>query len=81
MSHPYYPLDLELEGYLPNEWSPVILVAGLTKIIAILFYLTYWTARRWNPSLAATDIGVVMWFILCETLKYPLVECNIANRT
>jgi cholestenol Delta-isomerase len=62
--HPFYPPELNLVGYIANEWS-------MTKLLTVFFgsvgaYLstTFLIVRSFNPKLNGRDLGTVVWFVL-----------------
>jgi cholestenol Delta-isomerase len=67
IAHPYFPQDLILPGYVPNELDAVSLLAifatGCSVILSIAFLI--------NDDLKLSDRMTVLWFILCKyTLPY-----------
>lgn len=64
--HPYYPLEVEIIGYLANEWSVITLLSIFAAGIAALLGVTRIVAKKIQPSIADTELLCVMWFILSE---------------
>lgn len=65
-SHPYYPSDLLLYNYLPND-DDLSSVAG--KFIAmwiVILVSTWYLSTLVSPQLSKLDKSIVLWFILCE---------------
>lgn len=65
-THPYYPLEAKVIGYLANEYSVLHLISVASFVCTIVLALTYAAARWRNPLLQTYDIAVVMWFVLCK---------------
>jgi len=65
-AHPYYPLEIEIAGYLANDYSvPQLLgmfAAGCTAILGF----THVVAKARNPGLPKGEIVRIMWFVLCK---------------
>lgn len=70
-SHPYYPQDANIPGYLPNTSSLSDLsyrfagLLGLTVLTAVLL------ATSLNPKLSRTEKSILGWFVLCTSLPKP----------
>ena len=64
--HPYYPEDVVLPGYAPNEAPVPVLIAALAGMLGFAL-LGASAAARWllNPRLAGTQLAVFCWFVLC----------------
>lgn len=63
-SHPYYPRDLHLPNYVPNDTDNFTLVstffAGVAVVLATAVYLV--AAKR---TVAGLEKGVFVWFVIC----------------
>ncbi|OOF95456.1 hypothetical protein ASPCADRAFT_130935 [Aspergillus carbonarius ITEM 5010] len=66
--HPYYPLDAQIDGYVPNEASLLSILTtagvGATALLGATFTLV--TVIR--PSLRNADRLAILWFVLSGTL-------------
>lgn len=62
--HPYYPLDATIVGYLANESSVPHLLGVFFSTCAALFALTYFLAKRIQPTLSTSELITTMWFVL-----------------
>lgn len=62
--HPYYPLEVEITGYLANEWSVPVLLGIFFAGCAILFSSTYIVIKRVHPTMPRGEMWAVMWFVL-----------------
>lgn len=64
--HPYYPLEVEITGYLANEWGVPQLLGTFFGGLTVLFTATYLVAKRVRPSLNGYELLTIMWFVLCK---------------
>ncbi|KAH6631222.1 Emopamil binding protein-domain-containing protein [Chaetomium tenue] len=64
-SHPYFPPDLELPGYMANPTSVPILLALFAAGVGFVFSATIILARVVQPNLSKGKLYTVMWFMLC----------------
>jgi len=64
-AHPYYPLEVEIVGYLANQWSTVKLLAIFSAGIAAIFSCTYAMVKRTRPNASRADYAAILWFVLC----------------
>ncbi|KAJ5934720.1 hypothetical protein N7466_004267 [Penicillium verhagenii] len=63
--HPYYPLDLEIVGYLANEWDTLTLVSLFAVGCTAIFLMTYLLVMRIQPKISSGDLWTILWFVLC----------------
>lgn len=64
--HPYYPLEVEITGYLANEWSVPLLLAVFASGCAVIFSATYLIIKKVQPRMPVHEVFTVMWFVLSE---------------
>ncbi len=64
-SHPYYPPDLVLPGFMPNEIPVPILIASFAGASGLVVWITSVLARTIRPRIDKTDLLTAMWFMLC----------------
>ncbi|KAL2356932.1 EBDP4, emopamil-binding protein [Cryomyces antarcticus] len=62
--HPYYPLGVEVVGYLANDWNVPQMLAIFFGGCAVIFYTTYLVVKRVHPHLPRGELYAVMWFVL-----------------
>lgn len=67
--HPYYPIDLEIVGYLANEWDTLTLVSLFAAGCTAIFLVTYLVIMRVQPKISSGDLWTIMWFVLCMCLS------------
>lgn len=66
--HPYYPQTIALSGetFAENNLAVTTLITafatGLTVILGSVLVLV----RRINTNLHPVDIGLILWFVMCE---------------
>jgi cholestenol delta-isomerase len=64
--HPYYPLGVEIPGYIENELPfttcLTILGSALTSILFLVWRVTKYT----RPDLPRHEVLTVLWFALCK---------------
>jgi cholestenol delta-isomerase len=63
--HPYYPLGVEIVGYLANEWNTFELVSMFAAGCAVIFSITYAILMKLRPNASKSDVSIMMWFVLC----------------
>ena len=66
--HPYYPLGIEVVGYLANEYSVPLLLGLFAGGCAAVFGLTWVIVERIHPNLRSSEKATILWFILCASL-------------
>ncbi|KAL1970369.1 hypothetical protein VTN77DRAFT_5529 [Rasamsonia byssochlamydoides] len=64
-AHPYYPIDVEIVGYLANEWDTLTLVSMFAAGCAAIFSVTYLVVMKVRPQVSTSDLWTIMWFVLC----------------
>lgn len=70
--NPYYPLGVEIVGYLVNERSVPALLGIFFGGIAVIMAVTHIIATKLNPQLKGGEITTIMWFVICAF--YPIVS-------
>jgi cholestenol delta-isomerase len=63
--HPYYPLGVEIVGYMANEWNTLELVSMFAAGCVAIFSVTYAILMRTRPNASNGDVSIMMWFVLC----------------
>lgn len=66
--HPYYPLGVELPGYVPNELSTATLIETFASVAFIIFLATILYAQSKNPRLQRWDQAGAAWFVLTGSI-------------
>ncbi|KKY15818.1 putative ebp domain-containing protein [Diplodia seriata] len=62
--HPYYPLEVEIAGYLANDYTVAQLLASFATGCAVVFLVTYLVAKKLRPTLRGTELLQILWFVL-----------------
>lgn len=70
VAHPYYPLHLEIPGYLANEWDTLTLVSLFASGCTAIFFVTYLLVMRVQPKISNGNLLTIMWFVLCKNPQY-----------
>jgi len=65
-THPYYPLEIEIVGYLANDYSVPQLLGIFAAGCAAILGFTHVVAKARNPGLPKGEILRIMWFVLCK---------------
>ena len=75
--HPFYPLEVELVGYLANDKNTVQLL-GIFAAGCVLICSATWTGmNRYAPTLGVKDRLATLWFVL--SMRSHLPGCWIRN--
>ncbi|KAF1986741.1 Emopamil-binding protein [Aulographum hederae CBS 113979] len=63
--HPYYPLNVEIVGYLANEWTVPILLSLFATGCTAIFGATFISVKILRPGIPLSgDLLTIMWFVL-----------------
>lgn len=65
--HPYYPVTIEVVGYLANELSVPILLGIFAAGCAAIVGITLLIVRAVHPRLPGSDKAAIMWFMICKS--------------
>jgi len=68
--HPYYPLELEIVGYLANDWHFLTLLAIFASGCFAVFSATYAIAKRMRPQIPTSELLTIMWFVLSGCIHF-----------
>ncbi|KAI9862641.1 MAG: hypothetical protein M1824_001191 [Vezdaea acicularis] len=63
--HPYYPLEVEIVGYLANEYDVPTLLASFAGGCVLIFAVTLAIVTRLHSGLRGADKATILWFTLC----------------
>src|SRR6516162_7605247 len=72
--HPYYPADLMLPAYVPNDLDATRLMVTFASMCAVVFSIAYLV----NDDLKFSDRLTVVWFVICECILF-FVFCGFGN--
>lgn len=78
-THPYYPPEASITGYVANGYSVSTLLAAFVTAETILLTTTYIAAKRWRPSISQADLLTVFWFVLCTCGVDSQCERNLTQ--
>lgn len=83
--HPYYPLGVELPGYLANESSVLSLVGRFAVCWVTVLGIAFLIINRVRPSASRSDRLAFLWFCLsrsfmsshspCQATEYQKYSC------
>ena len=65
--HPYYPIEAQIAGYVANKWNTLELCSLFAAGCAVIFSITYTIVKRVRPNVSASDLVVILWFVLCTS--------------
>ncbi|KAH9884484.1 Emopamil binding protein-domain-containing protein [Xylariomycetidae sp. FL2044] len=63
-THPYYPPDIFIPAYAPNDTPVPVLLASLAGTLGCALTAAVIVARRVNPELSRSGLVVFCWFVL-----------------
>ncbi|KAF2843755.1 EBDP4, emopamil-binding protein [Patellaria atrata CBS 101060] len=66
--HPYYPLEIQIAGYLANEWGVPTLLFLFASGCTAIFSVAYIVATRIRPQISTPDLITIMWFVLSGSI-------------
>ncbi|MCJ1226885.1 hypothetical protein MMC12_003540 [Toensbergia leucococca] len=66
--HPFYPVEIELVGYLANDWSVPQMLSIFAGGWAVILSATLALVKRHNPNLPGWDKAAILWFVLTGTI-------------
>ncbi len=64
--HPFYPIGVEIVGYLANRWSVPALLGIFLGGWLVILALTWASVSWFLPRLRQADKLIILWFILSE---------------
>ena len=67
--HPFYPIEIEIVGYLANDWSVPALLGFFAAGWVVILSVTLAVVKRFNPYIPSREKAVIMWFILSMSNK------------
>lgn len=83
--HPYYPLGVQLPGYLANEISVLSLICRFAVCWVAVLSIAFLIINRVRPSASRSDRLAFLWFCLsrssmsihspCQATEYQNYSC------
>jgi cholestenol delta-isomerase len=70
LSHPYYPSDIHLPRYVPNDIPTPMLITYFAIAAGFVLWFTSVLARTIRPSISSGDRLAAMWFMLCGCIHF-----------
>jgi len=68
IEHPYYPIGVQIAGYLANEASVPYLLGVFAAGCAVIFTATYLVTKKLRPTISGPELFTVMWFVLSGSI-------------
>ena len=68
--HPFYPLGLDVPGYVPNQWTVTEILPIFFSVLLVYMGSAWWLARRIKPSFRnapSSEQALFLWFATCES--------------
>lgn len=67
--HPYYPQNVAIPKYEPNESPLHVLLVSFGLLLAVVLGSSLWISKKLNPNLTFRDKFLIGWFVQCELLR------------
>ena len=80
--HPFYPLGVEIVGYLANKWSVSALLGIFLGGWVVILGVTWVLVALFSPRLRQMDKLVILWFILSKfdsIQEVTMIQTNSAE--
>ncbi|KAJ9631952.1 hypothetical protein H2203_000353 [Taxawa tesnikishii (nom. ined.)] len=79
--HPYYPVEVEIAGYVANEKGVLELLSIFAAGCTVLFFGTYLVSKKIHPKLPGSEVITVMWRIYTSLFEgyYALNQANLGS--
>ncbi|KAF2665690.1 EBP domain protein [Microthyrium microscopicum] len=78
-SHPYYPPDIALPNYVPNDKHPLLLIAVLALWAVSIISSAWWIIGFLQPTLSVRDRRISVWFVMCGILHIGFEGYYVCN--
>lgn len=66
--HPFYPLGVDIVGYLANKWSVATLLGIFLGGWLVILGVTWASVSWFSPRLRKLDKLIILWFILSKSM-------------
>jgi cholestenol delta-isomerase len=75
LAHPFFPEELALPGYVPNDLNVTSLLGAFASGCAMILSIAFLV----NDHLKLSDRMTVVWFVLCECISpYHLPDSDFS---
>jgi len=81
LPHPYYPLGVEIVGYLENSYSISQLLVQFGLGCAIILGGTHLVVNKFSPDLQAGEKATVLWMALSGFIHFIFEGYFVLNHT
>ena len=61
----YYPLDVEIVGYVPNSWELSSLLITFNLGITAILGTAFVAVKLARPNITSSDLAASLWFTQC----------------
>ena len=79
--HPYYPLEVEIVGFLANNMPVPMLLGSFAVGVAVISSVAYALSKRAKDQLSTADVLTVIWFAICKHAEAELELSTAAALT
>ena len=70
LQHPYFPIGIDLPGYIANTIPALLLVECFVSGVAVIFLATYLVVKHARPNISNGKLATTMWFVLCAFIHF-----------
>ena len=70
LQHPYFPLGIDLPGYIANTIPALLLIRWFASGVAIIFLATYLIVKYTRPNISNGKLATIMCFVLCAFIHF-----------
>jgi hypothetical protein len=80
--HPFYPIGVEIAGYLANDKDTLTLLGIALAGLAVICSATWTIVSAASPGLRTRDKLTILWFISSRflSLKHTVRKLTLATR-
>ncbi|KZF24081.1 EBP domain-containing protein [Xylona heveae TC161] len=79
--HPYYPLEIQIVGYVANQLSVPHLLVSFAAGCAAIFSITTVIVTKIRPHLPRSELLTVLWFVLSGCIHLFFEGYYVLNHT
>ncbi|ESO95822.1 hypothetical protein LOTGIDRAFT_188540 [Lottia gigantea] len=65
VKHPYYPQDIALPHYVPNDKELSVLLGGMFGSVGLFMVFTWFFSGRSKTKFSTTERLILCWFMMC----------------
>ncbi|KAG8630819.1 hypothetical protein KVT40_002438 [Elsinoe batatas] len=68
--HPYYPIGVQVTGYIANTFSVPYILGVFSAGCAVIFSATYVATKKLRPRIPSGEMLTVLWFVLSGSIHF-----------